>query len=220
MKILFKAIKAIILDVKTYLLVKIKYPYRYKQSEILSFVHPNLKIGDKVIVKEGCLITGNLSSIGKGTYIGTNTKIYECSSIGSFCSISHDVKIGLSNHALDYISTSPLFYEKNRGLISITTHKDKDFVKTVIEHDVLISSNALIMAGVTLGTGCVVGAGAFVNKDIPPYAIVVGTPARIIKMRFSPEVIDMLLASKWWEQSFEKLKEKEKYFNNPIKFVE
>jgi hypothetical protein len=69
----------------------------------------------------------------------------------------------------------------------------------VLQHDVWTGNHALLQRGITLHTGCVVGAGAVVTKDVPPYAIAGGNPARIIRMRFRDDVIDRLLASRWWE---------------------
>lgn len=216
---MFSNLKNIILDLKTYLVVKLKYPSKFPMSSIKSFVFPNTKIGNMVTVKEDCLFSDTLQEIGDGTYIGNNTTIMECSQIGKFCSISHGVKIGLSNHALDHISTNPLFYHKNNGFVDKTTYSEKENTRTVIENDVLISANVLIMSGVTIGTGSVIGAGSFVNKDVPPYAIMVGSPAKVLKYRFEPDIIEKLLTSKWWEMSIEELKKNQNNFINPRKFI-
>jgi acetyltransferase-like isoleucine patch superfamily enzyme len=218
-KILNKAIKAIILDIKTYLVVKVKYLSKYPTCNIESYIYPTTKIGDNVIIKSGVYISSVLNEIGVGTYIGSGTSIFECVKIGNYCSISHGVKIGLSNHALDHISTNPLFYDKSRGFVDNTTFFEKSQNRTIIEHDVLISANALIMSGITIGTGSVIGAGSFVNKDVPPYAIVAGTPAKIIKMRFEKDLVDQLLNSEWWNTPLDKLKKKNNLFNNLNKYL-
>ncbi|MGL5889925.1 MAG: CatB-related O-acetyltransferase, partial [Bacteroidia bacterium] len=89
---------------------------------------------------------------------------------------------------------------------------------TIIGADVLISANALIRNGVTIGHGAIVGAGAFVNEDVPPYAVVAGMPARIIRYRFEEPLRNALLESKWWERTDEELK-RAGYFDNPEKFL-
>jgi acetyltransferase-like isoleucine patch superfamily enzyme len=112
-----------------------------------------------------------------------------------------------------------LFYDKSRGFVDNTTFFEKSQNRTIIEHDVLISANALIMSGITIGTGSVIGAGSFVNKDVPPYAIVAGTPAKIIKMRFEKDLVDQLLNSEWWNTPLDKLKKKNNLFNNLNKYL-
>lgn len=77
--------------------------------------------------------------------------------------------------------------------------------KTIIENDVWIGSNVVVLNGLHIGTGAIIGAGAVVTKDVPPYAIVVGNPARIIKYRFDKEMIKKLLKSKWWELEAEEM---------------
>lgn len=210
----------IINDAKSYLKIKIKYPKRFPNSKIESLLPNKIKIGEYVKIKPNCLFSDSIQKIGMGTYIGNHTTIMECVSIGNYCSISHGVKIGLSNHALDHISTNPLFYDKANGWVEETTFFEKHNKRTIIEHDVLISANALIMSGVTIGTGSVIGAGAFVNKDVPSYSIVVGSPAKVLRKRFDDQTIQRLLESKWWEIPIKQLLNNKQYFNNPLKFLE
>ncbi|WP_281040324.1 MULTISPECIES: CatB-related O-acetyltransferase [unclassified Mesorhizobium] len=77
----------------------------------------------------------------------------------------------------------------------------------VVGHDVWIGARAIIMSGVTIGNGAVIGAGSVVTKDVPPYAIVAGSPARIIRYRFSPDVVDRIQASEWWTWSDERIRD-------------
>ncbi len=92
--------------------------------------------------------------------------------------------------------------------------------KAIVGNDVLIGSHALILGGVTIGNGAVVAAGAVVTKDVPPYAVVGGVPARVIKYRFSQEVIDELLDMHWWEWPEERRKENLGRFQKEIFSVE
>lgn len=147
------------------------------------------------------------STIGRYSYVGRNTSI-TCADIGSFCSISSDCVLGLANHTLDFLSTSPLFSEKNNGTgYSWTNMQKNPFEKLYIGNDVWVGTKAIVMGGLTIGDGAVIAAGSIVTKDIPPYAIVAGIPARIIRYRFSEEVIEEIMKIQWWNLSDEKLKE-------------
>lgn len=155
------------------------------------------------------------SKIGSYSYIGINTWIIN-SEVGKFCSIATDVSVGLAEHTLSYISTSPIFTETPNG----AGHSwiDKSLINpskpTYIGNDVWIGFRALIKSGVTIGNGAIIGAGAIVTKDVPPYAIVAGVPAKIIRYRFSQEIIAELENLKWWDWNENDLKENISSFQN------
>lgn len=145
------------------------------------------------------------TKLGKYSYVGVNTYVIN-SEVGSFCSIGNDSSIGLGQHPYNYASTSPVFYGKNNIFRkSLANLEIQEYRKTIIGNDVWIGERVLIMDGVKIGTGAVIGAGTIVTHDIPPYAIVVGNPGRVIKYRFESCVIDQLLESEWWEMDDESL---------------
>lgn len=209
--------KKILSDIKTYYKIKSIYPVRYKDSTIESYIVDESILGKGLIIKKNVVISPDLKSIGNYSYIGDNTEIMNCVSIGNYCSISHGVKIGLENHALNHIGTSPVFFKSQRGWIESDSFPRES--ATVVESDVLVSANAMIMSGVKIGVGAVVGAGAFVNDNVPPYAIVSGVPAKIIRYRFDENTIEKLLATKWWEKDKSALIEYKEHFSNITEFI-
>lgn len=133
--------------------------------------------------------------------------------IGKFCSISSNVQIGLATHPSKiFVSTYPAFYSNNNPGCPITFREDKIFddavPKTVIGNDVWIGANVIIPGGIHIGTGAIIAAGSVVVKDVPPYAIVGGNPARIIRYRFVEEDIQSLLDSEWWDWPIEKIRQR------------
>ena len=129
---------------------------------------------------------------------------YPYTTIGRYCSIARSAIAMNRNHPLNFKSTHAIF------CISELKYCEKDLVEYIpleIGNDVWIGNRAIIMPHVRyIGDGAVIAAGAVVNKDIPPYSVVVGNPARIVRYRFSKETIEKLLASRWWEKSMEEIK--------------
>ena len=160
------------------------------------------------------------STIQKYTYINDHCWIIK-STIGSFCSIASNVMIGGGKHPLNFVSTSPVFYSKRNSLkICFVEVNFEEYEKTIIGNDVWIGANVFIKGGVNVGHGAVIGAHAVVTKDIEPYAIVVGNPAKMVKKRFDDATIQKLLKSKWWDYSDELLKERAYKFDNVNDFLQ
>lgn len=159
------------------------------------------------------------STIGRHSYVGYNSEIHSCD-IGSFCSIANQLIVGGAKHPLDWVSTSPVFYNVGGGTGRHLGHQDVEPLKrTIIGNDVWIGSRVTIMQGLKIGTGAVIGAGAVVTKDVPPYAVVVGVPASIVKYRFNDDVIKELLESEWWKLSDEELRNFTTEISNPQQFL-
>jgi virginiamycin A acetyltransferase len=146
-------------------------------------------------------------TLGKFSYIQTHSEIANAD-IGAFSSIGSRVKIGGLGKHMFGVSTHPAFYDSKPPTKSLYKKipSFKPYKKVIIGNDVWIGDRSIILDGVIVGDGAIIGAGTTVSKDVPPYAIVVGNPMRIIRYRFSDDEIAYLLKEKWWEKSTNDLK--------------
>jgi acetyltransferase-like isoleucine patch superfamily enzyme len=187
------------------------------QKEVLiieSVINDSTLIGSKCSLNNS--VFGNYNKIGEGSYIHNveygdfsynsircvilNTKI------GKFCSIAQNVSTGLGKHPLNnFVSLHPAFYSTNKqcGISFSDQEYFKELATVEIGNDVWIGVNAVILDGVKIGNGAVIAANSVVTKDVIPYTIVGGTPAKLIKYRFSQDDIEFLETFKWWDKDLE-----------------
>ena len=158
--------------------------------------------------------------LGDYSYIAKNSSVNNCK-IGKFCSIGPNFCCGLGIHPTNGVSTAPMFYStaKQNGVTLCEENKIEESKHTNIGSDVFIGANVTILDGVTIADGAVIGAGAVVTKDIPPYAVAVGVPAKVVKYRFDEETIKALLEKQWWNGTEEDLKKVERNFWNVEEFL-
>ncbi|MCR5249789.1 MAG: CatB-related O-acetyltransferase [Lachnospiraceae bacterium] len=150
------------------------------------------------------------SELGFASFISPHSKLEYCS-IGRYCSIGAHVHVVRGQHpSRDWVSTSPCFYSlrKQSGFTYSKKQRFEEFrwidekkkICIQIGNDVWIGDHVLIMEGVTIGDGAILAAGSVVVKDVPPYAIVGGNPAKLIRSRFSEEEIAYLQKLRWWDR--------------------
>lgn len=176
-----------------------------------SLISSNCKIDKHARVMRKCKLENVY--LGKFSYISKGCDMKNCT-IGKFCSIAPNVKIGFGIHPTDYISTSPLLYSENNPFgFCINRKFFEEYKHTYIGNDVWIGVNAIVLDGVKIGNGAIIAAGAVVTKDVPDYAIVGGVPAKIIRYRFSKNIIYKLNKLQWWEKSLEQIREELKNIN-------
>jgi chloramphenicol O-acetyltransferase type B len=177
-------------------------------------IDPTTEIEENCHILENCLVWD--STIMRFSYVGRNSMIQHAK-IGSFCSIANDVYVGLGTHPLNLFSTSPLFYRVVNTFKFRLIENDYDFAEykpIEIGHDVWIGARAMVMDGVKVGDGAIIAANAVVTKDVPPFAVVAGIPAKIIRYRYSPEKIEKLLGNRWWLWPLSEIKQRMTYLND------
>lgn len=158
--------------------------------------------------------------IGKYSYIGNNSFVSD-TDIGNFTSISTDCYIGGTSHPTDWVSTSPVFHKwENIMKKNFARHEFEIFRRTTIGNDVWIGNRVMIKAGVNISDGAVIGMGSIVTKDIGPYEIWAGNPARMIRKRFDDETIAALEEMKWWNWNDEKIELSSGVMTDVAKFIE
>lgn len=171
-----------------------------KSLKIFSFKR-NSNIAKKAKVYPFSIITNSI--IEDYSYVSYSCTINNCS-IGKFCSIAKGVKIGLGKHPVNFISTSPIFYSPTNPLKIILSRElvFKENERVFIGNDVWIGANVVVLDGITIGNGAVIGANSVVTKDVLPFSIVGGVPAKEIKKRFSDDIINLIEQSRWWNMPF------------------
>jgi len=148
------------------------------------------------ITLQDCVIVGP-TYIGRHSYVSDFTHVAQQTTIGRYCSIGNSCTIGAQPHPLAWMSSHPFQYLGLAGA-DIST-RPWPWTSTRLGNDVWIGSNVVVLGGVIIGDGAAVGAGAVVTQNVPPYGVVVGNPARLLKSRFDKETVTELLVLKWWD---------------------
>lgn len=203
--------RGINIDIKSSLNYKVLLPSYFKSAKIVNSQLELAKLGDGCYL-ENIFTYGNIELDDNVSISGPGTILHAVKGkikIGKFTSIAQNVSIVEFNHKF----ATPTTYAMN---FHFFTKEIRDDVTTkgdiIIEEDVWIGSNVVILSGVKIRRGAIVAAGAVVTKDVEPYSIVAGIPAKLLKMRFSNETIKKLESVRWWEWDLNTILNNKKFF--------
>lgn len=204
--LIYRTIRDLIKDIRDYIVLKFRFRGKLRFT-FTTDVHISSTFEGANVIGDNTKFCGNM---GYGSYICNDCSII--GNIGRFTSIAAEVKNVQGVHPIGspYATTSPMFFSlKKQSGITFAKKQLFDEMRAPISigNDCWIGQRAFFVGGLTIGDGAVVLAGAVVTKDVPPYAIVGGVPAKILKYRYDEETIQFLLEKKWWNMPVEWLKE-------------
>jgi acetyltransferase-like isoleucine patch superfamily enzyme len=181
--------------------------YRSERSAIQNYIPKKTSIEPSATLEAPVRFFGTCRvredcSIGQFTFVNDRTTLFPNTTVGRYCSIGKSCEIGAPTHPVDWLTSNPVAFAIERHFPNESAifpqSPFQQYQSTTIGSDVWIGSLAIVTAGVSIGHGAIVGGGSVVTADVPPYAIVVGSPAKILRYRFDETTIQRLLSVEWW----------------------
>lgn len=191
--------------------------FKYDLKIYNSNLSPRTILGKKTMVRNRTEV-GNIS-LGDYSYISGPGSYIEEAVIGKYCSIARQVVIGVSGHNYEWVTTSPIITSTEYGFVDKSVPEPQKSIP-IIGNDVWIGMNVIIMRGVNIGHGAVIAAGSVVTRDVAPYSIVGGVPAKHLRFRFTEKQIEELLKIKWWDWDESKIRTEIPLFYEIDLFIE
>ena len=190
---------------------------KHKTDNRNYILSPKVKLGKHSMIRNGSEVYN--VNLGEYSYISGPNSYIEDAIIGKYCSIARNVIIGVSGHNYEWVTTSPVIASKSYGIIKEVVPAPQKEIP-VIGNDVWVGLNVVIMRGVVIGDGAVIAAGSVVTKNVEPYSITAGIPAKHIKYRFNKDQISNLITIKWWDWNDDKIKKNSELFYDIDEFIE
>lgn len=186
------------------------------EKKDINYISKDAKVGKNTVLNAPVRMVGNANvkhncNVGNYTFINGGTTLFPGTTMGKYCSIGKNCELGAFDHPITWLSSSPIQYNLKLHFPDYIEDFDQKKLErpkaTTFGNDVWVGSLAVVKRGLTIGNGAIIAGGSVVVKDVPPYAIVGGVPAKVLKYRFDEDIIERLEKLQWWDMPVEDLKD-------------